>query len=167
MNFKLISYAMDCISHSLQFLREDAEHIKEIILFGSVSRGEDGKESDIDLFFNTKKEMEQKIISAKEKFLTSQRAEKWKLLNIKNEINIQSGDLDEEEGLKESIISNGIVLFGRYSPKEEKERATLFTIHVKEKASENLKLWRKIYGYKQKVGKKTYQIKGLLEQYAG
>lgn len=167
MNFKIIAYAIDCASYILQSLREDAKYIDEIILFGSVARGEEGKESDIDIFFNTNKEIEKEIISAKERFLASQKAEYWKILNVKNEINIQTGDLRKEKGLKESIISNGIILFGKYSPKEEKERAVLFTIHSKKKTSQNLKLWRKLYGYKQKVGKKTYSIKGLLEQYSG
>ena len=30
-----------------------------------------------------------------------------------------------------------------------------------------MKLWRKLYGYKQKVGKKTYKTEGLTEKLGG
>lgn len=169
MSYKLIAYAMDFASFILQQMRDDARYVRSIIIFGSVARYEAGEDSDIDIYIDViDKDIEKKITMAKEKFFTSQIVEKyWKLLNIKNEINIQVGDLYKDDILKGSIVSNGIIIFGKYYTDEEKDKAMLFTIHSKKKTSENLRLWRKIYGYSQKVGKKVYVKKGVLKEYQG
>ena len=48
MNYKLIAYAEDFISFLLEKLNKESDKIKQIILFGSVARDEDSKNSDID-----------------------------------------------------------------------------------------------------------------------
>ena len=53
MNPDLIAYAMDFSSFLIQ--KTSGEKIKNIILFGSVARGEAGKESDVDLFIDVTK----------------------------------------------------------------------------------------------------------------
>ena len=54
MNKKLVAYAMGFASFLMQKLGEkEAGKIKSIILFGSASRGEAGKGSDIDIFIDT------------------------------------------------------------------------------------------------------------------
>ena len=53
MGFKLIAYAMDFSSFLVQKVKEKYK-IKNIILFGSVSREEAGKTSDVDIFFERK-----------------------------------------------------------------------------------------------------------------
>ena len=169
MSHKLIAYAMDCASFILQQMRDDAKYVKSIIVFGSVARHEAVEDSDIDLYIDViKNNLEEKIMAAKKKFLGSQIVESyWKLLNVENEINIQVGDLNKDSILRESIISNGIIIFGKYYTDEEKEKSILFTIHSRKKTSENLRLWRKLYGYSQKVGRKIYAKKGILEDCHG
>src|SRR3990167_7304033 len=60
MNSKLISYAMDFSSFLIQKIKEK-EKIRNIILFGSVSRDEANKKSDIDIFIDLIKEEEHKV----------------------------------------------------------------------------------------------------------
>ena len=51
----LISYAANFVSFLLD--EKIAKHINRIVLFGSVARGNFDKESDIDVFIDTKKEI--------------------------------------------------------------------------------------------------------------
>jgi predicted nucleotidyltransferase len=108
----LIAYAMSFTSFVLPKIK-----VNEIILFGSVARGDYGKESDIDIFFdvdNNKEEEIKKILNNELiKFSKSKIAETWSLMGIKNDISIKVGKLDEWK-LKRSIISEGIVLYGKY-----------------------------------------------------
>ena len=55
---KLISYAMDCASYIIS----KVEDINRIILHGSITRGDFDKESDIDLFIDTKNKKLEKTI---------------------------------------------------------------------------------------------------------
>ena len=92
--------------------------MNEIILFGSVARGDFGKDSDIDLFFdvnndNQEEEIKKVLNNELVKFSKSKIAETWSLMGIKNNISIKVGILNEWK-LKRSIISEGIVLYGKY-----------------------------------------------------
>ena len=49
---KLLGYAMDFASFLIQNLK-NTDKINSIIIFGSVARNDEDKESDIDLFINT------------------------------------------------------------------------------------------------------------------
>lgn len=76
---------------------------------------------------------------------------------------LKIGKLDEWTKLKRSIISSGILLYGKYkeSPKELIPYI-IFCINYGDLVRKNkVKLWRKIYGYRQRVGRKIYSIKGL------
>ena len=108
----LKAFAVDFVSFLIQHL-DSLEGIRNIILFGSIARGDFDKDSDIDIFIDTKdkKITTDKIVSD---FYQSQKYLKyWKLLGIENTINCKVGNLDKWE-LKRSIISNGIVLYGKY-----------------------------------------------------
>lgn len=164
LKFELISYAEAFVSFVLSKIPE----IKEIILFGSVARGEAGKESDIDLFFNVGgKRDEEKIekITKYElgRFYKSKIAETWFLRGIKNEININVGRLEEWK-LKRSIISDGIVLFGKYKeePKGMKSYAYFEIEAIKDIAKRN-KIIRKLFGRKEK----RYFKEGMIEGFGG
>ena len=167
MNSNLISYAMDFVSFLMQNLK-GADKIKNIILFGSVSRNEASKDSDIDLFIETDEKLEEKINKIKEDFYNSIKAKKyWALFNIKNEINCSVGKLEDWKELERSIIFNGINLYGKYSGKIKTEPYYLFTISQTKNRNKNISLWRKLYGYKQKVNNKSYDSKGLIKEYDG
>lgn len=92
--------------------------IQEIILFGSVARGDFTSKSDIDIFFSVssseqiiKGEQELKVIEPK--FYKSQMYEVWKQKGIINPLSVKIGILDQWD-LKRSVISDGIVLYGKY-----------------------------------------------------
>ncbi len=169
MNYKLVAYAQDFVSFLMQNLKQEMDTINAIILFGSVARGQAGKDSDIDLFIETKnKKIEEKIQQVIEDFYSSIKYKQyWKLLRVTNDIKCMVGELEKWPSLKRSIVSGGLVLFDSYKAKFEANPYSLFKIEGKEKRSESIKIWRKLYGYKQKVDNKEYYSEGLLEKYGG
>lgn len=162
----LISFASNFVSYLIQN-EKVAKEINKIILFGSVASGEFDDNSDIDLFIDT-------ILPANyfqkqlELYNKSEDAERYRIQGVKNELSLKIGKLKDWTSLRRAIISNGITLFGKYKelPKDAKQLA-LFTLNSKGKRSEDVKLWRKLYGYTQKVGKKEYTSKGLVAEHEG
>ena len=169
MNYKLIAYSQDFVSFLLEKLDKDGDKIKQIILFGSITRGESSKDSDIDLFIDiTDKKLKNKIDEIKERFYNSVKVKKyWNLLGISNEINCSIGKLDEWSELKRSLIMNGITLYGKYKGKLKTELYYIFIVTPGKNRNENVSIWRRLYGYKQKIGKKTYTQGGLIKEYDG
>ncbi len=167
MNYELIAYAMDFTSFLLYKLGKDVENIKQIILFGSVARGETTEKSDVDIFidiFQEDKKFLEKIDRIKEDFYESVKFEKfWKLLRINYKIKPMTGKLNEWKDLKLSIMANGIVLYGRYekTPKERK-RVILLWENVKPQ-SKRITINRRIFGYSY-FGKR---YSGLLQKFEG
>lgn len=159
----LISYSINFVSFLIKYIKID-----NVILFGSVANGNFDEKSDIDIFIETnqsKKEIE-KLLNLYEK---SEENDKYKLIGIKNKIALKVGRLNEWKSLKRSIISNGLVLYGRYkeNPTEMKPYL-LFSISLgKIPRNKKIKLWRRLYGYIQKVGKKVYQTNGLVYKKVG
>lgn len=143
--------------------------IDQIILFGSVAADNFDKESDIDLFIETDKKNQKKIVALYELYKKTKEYEKFKLEGINNEISIKCGKLEEWKDLKRSIISNGIVLYGKYTGKPEKlNHKVLFILDLRKLSrAKKVGIWRKIYGYKQKVGKKIYVSEGVIEKKIG
>lgn len=140
--------------------------VKEIILFGSAARGEAGKESDIDLFFNVDRDEEKigKIIKDElRKFYKSRIGEVWLLKGVENPISVHVGKLEEWK-LKRSIISEGISLYGRYKeiPRDMKGYVFFQIEPIKDIAKRN-KVIRGLFGRKEK----SYFTKGILESITG
>lgn len=166
--YELIAYAMDFCSILLK--NEIAPHINRIILFGSVARGDFDDESDIDLFIDTEKEKEVK--SAVEKamiaFEKSETNEKWRLKGLKNSLSVKAGKL-EEWALYRSAIASSILLYGKFEemPKKARYYSMFILDFTGMKRSRKIKLWRELYGYKQKAGEKVFVSKGLLEEVSG
>lgn len=161
---ELLSYALSFVA----FLARDKsiqDNISKIILFGSVARGDFDSESDIDIFVET--DLEESIIQKQlNLFNDSKLKEIYRLSDIKNDIALKIGRLEKWKGLHESIIEDGIMLYGKYEEKpKELAHFTLFKISIqKRKFSSKVKIWRRIYGYKQKVGRKTYISDGMLQK---
>ncbi len=163
----LIGYAQSFVS----FLLDSGigVNVHKVILFGSVARGDFSSESDIDLFVD----VEGKYISDVEKvfrlFLHSQSERMWRLKGFQQEISLKAGVLTEW-GLYREVISSGVLLYGKYVEVPEGVRFyALFVLTkvVRKKVSTQVKLWRELYGYTQKVGKKRYVKKGIVEQEGG
>ncbi len=161
---KLISFALNFAS----FLISRVE-VSSIILFGSVAKNTFDEESDIDLFIETDKKNEDKIKNMLELYKKTKEHEKFRLEGIENEISVKCGSLNEWKELKRSIILGGIVLYGSYEGRPEKlKHKLLFMLDVGNfNRAKKIKVWRKIYGYHQKVGKKTYHLKGFAEKKLG
>ena len=161
---KLISLALSFVS----FLIPKIE-INQVILFGSVASNKFDNESDIDLFVETDEKNQNKIKKLLELYKKTKEYEKFKLEGIKNEISIKLGKLEEWKSLKRSIISNGIVLYGKYKGQPDNLiHKLIFILDLKKiPRSKKMKIWRKIYGYKQKIGKKIYTSDGVIDKKIG
>lgn len=166
---KLISYAYDFVSYLTLQPDLNKFNIERIILFGSVVRHDYDEESDIDIFIDSKdkkiEELKKMVNKIKSDFLISERFNKWKLLNVKNEINIIVGNLEEDKwgDLRRSMHSHGVVLYDRYlEGKKENLRAySLVKWEVGSKENnKRVNLARKFYGYKQK----GREYKGILDE---
>ena len=161
-NKKLISYALSFVSFVLPKV-----DVEEVILFGSVARGEVVKKSDVDLFFNVDEKKAGKLKEIVEgelsRFYKSKVFEMWRLRGIDNQINFEVGNLDKWK-LKRSVISEGIVLFGKYrGVPEGKEGYVHFNVKpIKDIARRN-RIIRILFGR----GEKGYSSKGLLEDISG
>ncbi|MBL7160264.1 MAG: nucleotidyltransferase domain-containing protein [Candidatus Aenigmarchaeota archaeon] len=160
------SYAISFTSFLLRELKSTSR-IKRVILFGSVARSESTKESDVDIFIDIEKEtkkLKQGIEQVLERFYKSKEAILFKLLGTENTFNLVIGSLDKWKGLKRSILSDGIVLWGklesREKPGETQHKIIFYWDSIKKNRGAFL---NKIYGYRA-VGK---EYRGLLEQCKG
>lgn len=163
---ELISYAMDFVSFLMQNLKT-SEKIKSIILFGSVARGDAGKESDVDIFIDVvedEKKIEKQIEKIKSSFFNSIKFNKyWKLLDITNDINVIVGKIDKWK-LKDSMLGNAIVLYQKYVPVLEKgKNMIILSWGVIKQNSKRVMLNKKIFGYNY-YGR---LYKGMLGEYGG
>ena len=168
MNYKLVAYAEDFTSFLIENLKEESRFIRQIILFGSAARGDADENSDIDLFVDTIKDMEEELNRIKEDFYKSVKFKKyWKLLNVNNEISLSVGSLEDWGDLKASINANGIVLYGKYSGEAKLKHNYLFIITPVKDRNKSISVWRELYGYTQKTKKKEYTQEGLIKKYNG
>ncbi|MBI2575636.1 nucleotidyltransferase domain-containing protein [Candidatus Woesearchaeota archaeon] len=160
----LVAYASSFAS----FLLKRQQQIRRIILFGSVARGDFDKESDIDLFIETD-EPKNEIQNVLELYEKSQGSRNFRLEGIENTIVLKAGKLEEWPSLRRSMQSGGIVLYGPFNELPEKLQHCL-QIRIVAGArirSEKIKLWRLVYGYNQKVGKKSYRSQGMVGKCGG
>ena len=116
----MLSYASYFISFLLNNIT-NIENIEKIIFFGSASRNESDKESDIDIFIEVKKKnqkFEKEIKEVTENFYESREAALFKSKGIENTFDVKVGLLKEWKDLYKSIASTGIILYGKYEAKE-------------------------------------------------
>lgn len=166
MDSKLIPYAMDFASYIVQKLK-DKDMVKNIILFGSVARGEAGEKSDIDIFVDITREsnkLENDIKKLRNGFIRSVKYTYWKMLGVDNEINVIVGELDRWEELKPSIIANGLALYGKFKPEVTLGTHKAFFVWENIKPNAKRVLFNKqLLGYMHK--KKFYN--GLIQKHGG
>jgi len=128
-----------------------------------VARQEATEKSDIDLFFDTSgKNIERKINNAIKEFYNSVKYKKyWELKGVKNEIKATIGRLEDWEELKVSVVSNGVVLYGKFEEIPDKGKLmTLFVFENIEPETKRAELNKKLFGYIQR--KRKYP--GLIEK---
>jgi predicted nucleotidyltransferase len=162
----LIAYASNFVSFTLD--SDIGEKIDKIILFGSVARGDFDKESDIDIFIDTKEEIEQESEKLLKLFNMSKINEIWRMKGVKNEISIKVGKL-ENWNLRRDVIGSGVMLYGKYSeiPKEARYYLLIKMEFRQINFAGQMSIWRKLYGYRQKIGGKVYTKNGFLDDIGG
>ena len=162
----LISFAYDFVSYLLFYI--DKKDIRRIFLFGSVVRGEAGKDSDVDIFVETDLDLQDKINKILDDFYKSVKYTKyWKPLNVKNQIKIINGKLEDFPDLERTLISNGVILYSIYEENIKGKNYSLFVVEFKGEFKDKMRMWRKLYGSKQVRNKKIYTKKGVIEAYYG
>ena len=144
------------------------DKINKIILFGSVARGDFNPESDIDLFIDADKRLEKEINNLLLLFKFSEAQKVWEMKKVTNGLSLKVGSLSQW-GLRREVISSGIILYGKFQELPEKTKYyALFQIESgNKKVAHQMRIWRKLYGYTQKIGKKRYTFKGLIDQFQG
>ncbi|MEK6811738.1 MAG: nucleotidyltransferase domain-containing protein [Nanoarchaeota archaeon] len=167
LNSKIMAYAIDFISFFMQKTQNN-EIIKEIILFGSVARGEANESSDVDIFINVTKEnnrLKSEIKKIMNDFYDSIKYKNyWHYLEIKNEIKPMVGELNNWKELKPSILANGLILYGKYKADIKEGIHKTFFIWENIKPNSKRVLFNKqLLGYKQ--NNKFYN--GILQKYNG
>ena len=148
--FDLISYASSFVSFILKSREIDKSHLEDIVLFGSVARGDFGSKSDIDLFVNTKNEKIENVLNKLlAKFYKSAASRDYSLRGINSKIRLSVGNLDEWK-LKRSIISDGILLFGKYKEAPQNlEHYYFFAFEPIKNIAKRNRTIRKLFGRKE------------------
>ena len=166
MSSKLIAYALDFSSFLLQKIK-DKNEIKNIILFGSVTRDESSSSSDIDIFIDLikdKKSTEKEIKIIGNKFYDSTRYKNyWAPLGVNNKISLIVGELDKWKELKPSIIANGITLYGKFKSDIKGELKVFFIWENVQPNSSRVLFNKQMLGYNQKD---RFYL-GLIQKYKG
>ncbi|MDO8661398.1 MAG: nucleotidyltransferase domain-containing protein [Candidatus Woesearchaeota archaeon] len=162
----LISYALSFVSFLLDTIV--GKDIQRIILFGSVARGDFTKDSDIDLFVEVEEKQEQEIQKQLVLFRQSQFEKMWVLKGVTNDISLKVGKLQQWK-LKRQVISSGMLLYGKYDELPENTTYCLLvqTDVSKNSVSKQMRVWRALYGYVQKIGAKRYEQQGLVQKAGG
>ncbi len=162
----LKSYASYFVSYLLNNLK-NINNIERVVLFGSVARDDATKDSDIDLFVESKKEsvkFKDEINKIEKNFYHSREALLFKVNGIENKINIKIGVLKDWKDLYKSIASTGIILYGPYEAKELPKEVNHKIIIYWDKIEKNRgSFLNKIYGFRLK----EKQYAGLLLKFNG
>ena len=141
-----LAYAQDALSFI--FLDPSAEFIETIYLYGSAVRGQLQKESDVDLFIDTEKNIEKQVEAAVGRFYLSQDYEKWKHLGFTHQISVQAGKLEEWQ-LKTSIAAEGLLLYSKKGGKASTECFGLFILELPKNKKKYLHFTRGFFGRKE------------------
>ncbi|MEA3343714.1 MAG: nucleotidyltransferase domain-containing protein [archaeon] len=150
------------------------DEVKDIILFGSVARGDFDEESDVDIFVNVSENKEktvQKAIDKAQNEFEVYSRRTWKLQGVSLPINCIAGDINSRRWseLRREIISSGISLYGRYRefPKKFKH-CFIFSFSLSGlKPGDRVSVVRRIYGYSTKKDGKVYKHTGILYEAGG
>jgi len=156
---KLIAYALDFTSYVIS----KTENIDKIILHGSVARGDNNEESDIDLFFDSNdKKLEKKIKKIIEDYYRTRKFNEWKLKGIENPFSVIVGKLESDEwkDLKRAIINTGIILYGKYKQEVEKiNQYVMLSFENIKPERKRVAVYRKLFGFSNGKDKSIGDVK--------
>ena len=166
----MMQYIYDFLSTMFDKLK-DREKVRAVILFGSFARGNQRKDSDVDLFIDVradnKEEVEQLVKESLQEF-EIKIENVWKLEGINNAFAIIVDDisLKKWEELRKDIGSYGILIYGRYeTPVKYGKRLVLIDYDLsKSKQKDKMRIIRALLGYKLKRGEKVYEQRGIIKK---
>ncbi len=158
-----MAYAYSFISHLFRDAGIGGQEIKGIYLFGSVARGDFGRDSDVDIFIDSgSKDIGKAIERSLNRFRKSGESKKFQLIGVQSELKVMHGRLEDWE-LKESVEKDAILL---YSPSSAGTGMRAFFIiaiePVKDIAKRN-RVIRKLAGRQEK----QYHGSGLVRELGG
>ena len=140
---------------------KDLENLKAIILFGSYSRGEEDRRSDIDLLVIIDSEQPKKYLKEVVERISKLDKEgiiSPRLTNLK----------DYDPGFFQNVLREGKVLFGSLVVDNKKlalrpYRLVNYDLSTLDN-SKKVRISRRVYGYISKKGNKKYEYKGLKDE---
>ena len=139
------------------FQEKESELIKKVFLFGSVARGDFDKNSDIDVFIDSDKELGNLCARTLKKFYNLE-GEKLEYKGISNKISIKSGNM-EEWGLKEVLERDSLVLYSNSAINLSK--SALFSISPITDQTKRIRVMRNLFG------RVDYKTSGIIGNYKG
>jgi len=162
---KAIAYSQNALSFIfLDFSINDS--IKRVYLYGSAVRGELDKNSDIDIFIDCdsgkEKAIEGLARAAFSRFYHSKDFDKWKIFKFSYPFSVHAGKLEEWQ-LKNSIMSEGILMYSNRTGMINAERQVIFIYKLPRKKKDYLHFVRGLFGRKEK----GYNDNGLLGEVRG
>lgn len=159
------SYAVSFVSYFIRHA-ENIRNIHSIYLYGSVAKSTSAKDSDVDIFVDLVKDSKKNQTNIRKTikdFYASKEAIIFKLLGVKNDINVKAGMLGKWDSLRRSIMSEGVVLWGPAQPgKPSKTEHNIIFFWESIKRNRGAFL-NKLYGYKS--GDKRYD--GFISKVGG
>ncbi len=166
MKSNLIAFALDFTSFFVQ--KVNLEKIKNIILFGSVARGEESRESDVDIFIDVAKEdssAEEKYSKVVELFMRSVKYNHyWKPMGVENQIRLSIGKVEKWKKLHPNLVANGLTIYGKYTfPLKEGKHQTFFIWENIKPNSRRALFNKRLFGFK---GSERF-YPGLLQKHEG
>ncbi len=167
----MMQYVYDFLSIFFDKLKEK-EKIRAIILFGSFARNDARKDSDIDLFIDVveKNKLEvEKILKESINEFELKARKIWNLRGINNSIVpiIDNLYLERWNELRGEISTYSIIIYGKFIDNDKKNKNFVLIEYdlSKTKQKNKMKILRKLYGYKLKKGNKTYEQKGIIDEF--
>ncbi len=168
MNNTIVAYLLDIVR---LFFDSCKEKPRSIIVYGSIVRGEEDKESDIDLFIDCQEDTQyirEKFNSAIESI---KKRDLWKIRGINYPVSFVCDDINKSKWipLKHEMMRDAIVLYDKFKelPKGL-ENHLIIRYDLKDVAEkEKVRISRKLYGYSIIKKKKKYAQRGLVEKYEG
>ncbi len=165
----LLAYASTFVSLLLE-KEVILEQVSQIIVFGSVARGDFDETSDLDLFIDIKNLGKKKFVETTVKETLVQfeivAENTWSLRNIRVPLKTICGSLHEPQwkNLNNELIGTGIVLYGRYAVAPDGLSQYCLVHYSLSQLSQKKKmlLLRTLYGCCTTKSKKKYESPGII-----